>query len=349
MARGRSPPAGYPGFPGTVFTVARRPSIRRQRREQLDRPPVSTATVAPAVGQPAGPRGSQLVTGEAVAVDLRPARLGSRMIAALVDLIIQFVTLWFAMVGALLIVRPQDPALEVAVVLIVYVAVMLGYPVVMETFAQGRTLGKMLMQLRVVRDDGGPIRFRHALVRGLLGIVVERPGILFGAVGVIAMMVSRRSKRLGDLFAGTVVLHESVPMTRGMVPVVAPPLAGWVRQLDLTGLDDQLAGSARQFLGRVHELAPNARERIGADLVARFQAVVTPPPPPGTPGWAYLSAVLAERTRRSYARLVVVSRSRYTPADLGIPAKYLPPEQRAAAEAAEAARAFAQQRRPARR
>ena len=55
--------------------------------------------------------------------------------------------------------------------------VFLGYPVAMETLTRGRTLGKMALGLRVVRDDGGPITFRQALVRGLVGLALERPGL----------------------------------------------------------------------------------------------------------------------------------------------------------------------------
>jgi uncharacterized RDD family membrane protein YckC len=268
---------------------------------------------------------SQVVTGEAVAIDLRPARLGSRVIAGLLDLLVQMVAFYLILVVAVLVVRPQDDALAAATVLVVYVATMLGYPVACETLLRGRTVGKMAMKLRVVRDDGGPIRFRHALTRGLIGAVAERPGVLFGLPAVAAMLVSGRAKRLGDVFAGTVVLHESVPSMFGMTPVVPAPLAVWVTRLDLTGLDDDLTGAARDFLGRIHELDPAARERVGRDLVAQVQAVVTPPPPPNTPGWAFLSAVLAERTRRSYERLRAHSRARYGPGDIpGVPLKYYP-------------------------
>jgi uncharacterized RDD family membrane protein YckC len=273
---------------------------------------------------------STVVTGEAVAIDLRPARLGSRMIAGLLDLAIQTFILYATLVLAVLIVHPTDDALTTAVVLVVYVSTMLGYPVGCETFLRGRTLGKMVMKLRVVRDDGGPIRFRHALTRGLVGAVAERPGALFGLPAVLAMLFSHRAKRLGDLFAGTVVVHESVPALVGAVPTVPMPLADWVTRLDLTGLDDELTATVRGFLGRVHELSGEARERIGAELVAQVRAVITPAPPPDTPGWAYLSAVLAERTRRSYQRMRAVSRAHYDPGEIpGIPLEYYPAHLRA--------------------
>ncbi|CAO5147684.1 putative membrane protein [Frankia sp. AiPs1] len=245
-----------------------------------------------------------IITGEAVAIDLRVARLGSRLVAGLLDLFAQFYLLSLLGALVLLVVRPGDDALAAAMVLLTYITVVIGYPVACETLSRGRTLGKMALGLRVVRDDGGPIRFRHAFVRGLLGAVVERPGILIGLPAILCMISSRTSKRLGDVFAGTVVLQVSVPRTVGAPPYVPPALLGWVSLLDLSGLDDSLALRTRQFLSRAHGLSAPALERLGSGLVQEMRAAVTPPPPPGTPGWAYLSAVLAERTRRSYVRLI---------------------------------------------
>ncbi len=81
------------------------------------------------------------------------------------------------------------------------------------------------------------------------------------------------------------------------------PLAGWATTLDLSRFDDTLALQCRQFLGRAGQLSDAARERLGGALVASVQSVVTPLPPLGTPGWAYLTAVLAERRRREEIRL----------------------------------------------
>ncbi|WP_018635356.1 RDD family protein [Parafrankia elaeagni] len=259
----------------------------------------------------AGP--AQLVTGEAVAIDLRVARLGSRMVCGLIDLAIQGCALGGLLVVAFLGVQPEDEALATALFLIVYVGILLGYPVACETFLRGRTLGKMALGLRVVRDDGGPIRFRHALTRGLIGVVCERPGLLLGLPAIICMVVSSRSKRLGDVFAGTVVLQVKVPRVAGAPPTIPPQLAGWAALLDLAGVDDGLALRARGFLARTHQLSDESRERLGTELVREITAVVVPPPPPGTPGWAVLSAVLGERTRRAYLRLTSVQRAAQGP------------------------------------
>jgi hypothetical protein len=84
-----------------------------------------------------------------------------------------------------------------------------------------------------------------------------------------------------------------------------PPLAGWARALDLTGLPDDLALAVRHFLSRNRRIAEPFRSRLGYTLAAEVAARTTPPPPPGVPGWMYLAAVLAERHRRAATRLAL--------------------------------------------
>jgi uncharacterized RDD family membrane protein YckC len=254
-----------------------------------------------------------VVTGEAVALDLRIAQLPSRIVAAVLDLLTMLLALYVILLafGAVGLAGFDDQALAAAAWTVALVAAFVCYPVIFETLSRGRTLGKMAMGLRVVRDDGGPITFRHALVRGLVGLALERPGLfLLGlgpALGMIVSMFSATGKRIGDMAAGTMVLQERMSSRPGWAPVLPAPLAGWATTLDLTGLDDSLALSVRQFLGRASQLDPAARERLGGALSEEVQACTTPPPPPGTPGWAYLTAVLAERRRREEARAAVAA------------------------------------------
>lgn len=245
----------------------------------------------------------QVVTGEAVALDLRPAALPSRLLAGFLDALLQGLLLigLFAVVGA--VSSQVSEAASAALGVVVLLAVVVGYPVLFETLLRGRTPGKAALGLRVVRDDGGPVGFRHAFVRALAGAFLERPGITFFLAGIVTMLLQRSSKRVGDLLAGTVVLQERVSASGGTVAVMPPPLAGWAAGLDLSGLPDDLALSTRQFLSRSAQLTASARDDLGGRLVAAVTAAVRPAPPPGTPGWAVLAAVLAERRRREELRL----------------------------------------------
>jgi len=255
----------------------------------------------------------RLVSGEAVELDIRVARAGSRVPALLIDIVVQLILFYALMVvstvllfllSALLL---PDAVLFGGVVTVNVVVVLIGYPAALETLTRGRTVGKLAMGLRVVRDDGGPIRFRQAMTRALVGATLEWPGLILPPLTWVAslwtMIANPHGKRLGDLAAGTIVIHERTPAGWGWVPVMPPHLVGWARTLDLAGLDDDLALAVRHFLARNRQLKEPARSRLGFALAQQVAAVPNPPAPPGTPGWAYLAAVLAERHRRSSARL----------------------------------------------
>jgi uncharacterized RDD family membrane protein YckC len=243
---------------------------------------------------------TDLVTGEAVVLELRLAKLASRALALAIDIAVQIALI---VAGTLLIagtVTFVDDALAAAIGLMFYLAVVLGYPVAFETFTRGRSLGKMALGLRVVREDGGPEQFRQAFVRGLLGVV--EIWLTFGVVALIASLASAQGRRLGDYLAGTVVVHERVPVRAAPMASMPPPLAGWASTLDLTRVPDDLALAARQYLSRAPELAPHVRDEMGTSLARALAQVTSPPPPPGVPAWAFLSAVLAERRRRELDR-----------------------------------------------
>ncbi|MBB6376629.1 putative RDD family membrane protein YckC [Pseudonocardia eucalypti] len=243
---------------------------------------------------------SDLVTGEAVVLELRPAKLPSRAVAFGIDLLVMCPVV----VALLLVALPGiegDPAMAAAVGLAVYVGVFVGYPVTMETLTRGRTLGKMAMGLRVVREDGGPIRFRQALARGLGGLIVDF-GVASGSTGVIGVLtslLSERGRRVGDMLAGTLVVRERQGMPEQAELVMPAPLADWAKALQLAGLPDALALRVRQFLGRAGQLDPGRRHALAHDLASQVAAVVSPPPPGDTPPEAYLTAVLVVRRDRA--------------------------------------------------
>ncbi|MFJ9118334.1 RDD family protein [Streptomyces sp. NPDC102394] len=246
---------------------------------------------------------SELVTGEAVALELRPARLPSRALAVLLDLVVAmavYVVVTIALVAA---TASLDDAAQFAVSIATFVLLLVGAPIAVETLSHGRSLGKLACGLRVVRDDGGPIRFRHALVRGAIGVVEIL--MTFGVIACIASLVSSRGRRLGDVFAGTLVVRERVPAARtGFLPPPPPWLAGRFSELDLSAVPDGLWLAVRQYLTRMHQLDPQVgwamAERLSSDLAARTGT----PVPQGVPPTVYLAAVMQERQAREVRRTV---------------------------------------------
>jgi uncharacterized RDD family membrane protein YckC len=276
-------------------------------------------TVTAALHRPPSPLRdgvAPVVTGEAVPLDIRVARLGSRVLALLIDLFVQVVLFSILAMGLGLVLALAgaagfgDDALAQALYIVLIVIVYIGYPTAMLTLTRGRTVGKLALGLRVVRDDGGPVGFRHSLTRTLVGAVVEFPGLFMPFIGwalsIVLMTSSPLSKRLGDHTAGTFVIHERNLEAWGWVPAMPPGLAGWASTLDLAGLDDDLALAVRHFLSRNRRLREPARTRLGQQLAREVAQVTSPPPPPGTPGWAYLAAVHAERHARAMRRMAAV-------------------------------------------
>ncbi|MFD3541925.1 RDD family protein [Streptomyces sp. NPDC058662] len=244
---------------------------------------------------------SDLVTGDAVVLGLRPARLPSRALAIVLDLAVYVTGYVITTIGLAVAVSSMDDAAQAAVAVANFLLVLVGVPIAVETLTHGRSLGKLACGLRVVRDDGGPVRFRHALVRGAMGVVELL--MTFGSVACIASLVSARGRRLGDVFAGTLVVRERVPGAR-VVPVPAPPpwLAGRFGGLDLSGVPDGLWLAIRQYLTRMEQLEPRVgaamAARLADDVVARTGA----PAPTGIPAAAFLMAVVHERQSRDAAR-----------------------------------------------
>src|SRR5262249_36611696 len=94
----------------------------------------------------------------------------------------------------------------VALTFVLVFLIIVGYPVVMETLWNGRTLGKAAMGLRVVTEEGGPERFRHAAIRGIIGLF--EIWIFYGMPALLSVILSKKNQRLGDMLAGTIVLRE---------------------------------------------------------------------------------------------------------------------------------------------
>lgn len=259
---------------------------------------------------------SEVVTGDAVVLGLRPARLPSRALALLIDLVVVWTAYLLTSVGLALATATLDEAALTAVSVASFLLVLVGGPVAVETLSHGRSLGKLACGLRVVRDDGGPIRFRHALVRGLVGIVEIL--MSFGVIACTASLVSARGRRVGDVFAGTLVVRERVPVGR-TTPVPPPPpwLAGRFAQLDLSAVPDVLWLGIRQYLTRMWELDPEAGRVLAERLADGVAACTGTPVPPGVPAAAFLAAVVQERQVRDARRVAPVAAGGGGASDVG--------------------------------
>lgn len=242
------------------------------------------------------------MTGDAVLLDLRPARVPTRLLSTGIDLLL--------MVGATLgysyVVNTigGSEARVTAVTLAGALIITFGYPITMETLTRGRTVGKIVLGLRVTRDDGGAIRFRQALLRGLAFWTVDFAIWTGLCGGLICAAVNPMSKRIGDLMAGTIVIRTRAPQPPKPIPPVPPELSLWASQLELSGLPDQLVTAARHLVQRSPGLSVYPRNQVAQDLARQVAARTAPPPPADLPPLEFLAVVVAERRRREAGRIV---------------------------------------------
>lgn len=239
-----------------------------------------------------------ILTGEAVAIDLPAAGIGARMVAGILDLALYlFVALSCAMF--VLWTVPADLQAPALIASMVFSIVVL--PATVETLSRGRSLGKLTMGLRTVRDDAGPISFQHAFVRALIAVVEI---IAFQAVpALFSAVLSRRGKRIGDHAAGTYVVKVRVPLLLHQPIQMPPQLAHWARTADIAALPPDLALASRRLLTRSASISPRSFDALGQRLAEQTSNFVHPLPPPGTPPGAFLAAVLAARRDRDLERL----------------------------------------------
>ena len=242
-----------------------------------------------------------VVTPEAVILELPTAGLGSRLVAQAIDLVIR---------GALILVAALILGLAsgaggtplVVIFYLVLFGVIVAFPIAWESLWKGRTPGKAAMGLRVVTSQGAPITFRHAAVRGMIGVVEDT--VFLGLPAVVAMLFSKQSQRLGDLAAGTLVVRErtGAPAPVAFAFPVPPGCEAFVQSLDVSRLDNAVYGTVRSLLVRSPSLDPSARAALAAQVGRGVAARLQHTPPAWIHPEAYLLCVAVAYQRRTGGR-----------------------------------------------
>jgi uncharacterized RDD family membrane protein YckC len=245
---------------------------------------------------------ARMVTPEAVALEFRTANLGSRILAYLLDMVIVVLGILVGLLAVALIGQASDVVVPdwvaLTIVLVLLPGWWLGYFIAFETLWRGRTPGKAALGLRVVTKEGAPVRFRHAAIRALLGIVDFL--VMGGFFAVVFILLTRDNQRLGDLVAGTLVLRERSALAAPAPVSFAPPpgLEAYAATLDPSGIGTEEYLAVRTFLTRAASLAPGPRAALAMQLANPLAARLRPPPPAGISPEAYLRCVAAAYQQR---------------------------------------------------
>jgi len=249
---------------------------------------------------------NQLITGEAVALDLRPASFVLRAAGTIIDWVTYlgfFILIWVVVIPVFFTVDIESGLIQIFAVSSLVVAIVV-VPVTVETLSRGKSLGKLAVGVRIVRDDGGAIGFRHAFIRAMTGVLEIY--LTFGGFAAIVGFLGTRSKRLGDLIAGTYSQYERV--SRHDKPVFGVPyeLQHWALTADVARMPDALARRIAQFLAQAQGLTPVTRDRLSRELATEASVYVSPVP--STNAELFLAAVSAIRREREAAALALEQR-----------------------------------------
>jgi len=239
-------------------------------------PPITTADAPDAV---------RIATPEQVAITLPLAGVGTRLLAALLDALVMLAVILAALIAIALldsVIALQPHGVAAGSVLGAFTLLFLfgfvfAYYAGLELLWDGQTVGKRALKLRVLRDDGTPVDAAAVLARTVVRLVDFLPaGYL---VGLVSMIADGRSRRLGDIVGGTIVVREgdSAPTLReiaaGAEPAAwGPPASGQEAPVHLLTADELAA--AREFLRRAASFPPPERAalawRVATTLAARI-------------------------------------------------------------------------------
>jgi len=163
-------------------------------------------------------------TPERVPLEFALASIGNRFLAVAIDHFFQFLSMFLIawlflsiagysgsdVVDAPEALMAQAPKWTIAILIVIVFLIFSGYFILFEWLWNGQTPGKRLLKLRVIREDGRPLTLWEAVARNLLRIADAAPGFVIPiySIGLIVIFLSDRDQRVGDIFAGTVVIRE---------------------------------------------------------------------------------------------------------------------------------------------
>ena len=220
-----------------------------------------------------------LSTPKGVELQLTLAGIGSRMIAALFDLTIQVV----AYIVFLLATRGSD--IGIAILAVIAFALVFGYDVSFEVLGGGRTPGKRVAGLRVVRASGRRVDFVTSAIRNSIRVIDYLPTMY--AFGMLSVLLSPKNQRLGDLAAGTLVVRERLGGRKRRrraaaaavaAPAFLPPGPGIAASWDVSAVSASDLATVRAFLARRSSLDSDAADSLAADIAARLRPLVAGAP-----------------------------------------------------------------------
>lgn len=221
-------------------------------------------------------------TPEQTALEFAVAGIGSRFLALALDTLIQIgVGLVVGIggglgIGALAAFSPKASLWGGAILILFFFLLYFGYFAIFEIVWNGQTPGKRKAGIRVIKDSGRPLTAAESIGRNLMRIVDLLPG--FYAVGMLSAVLTKESKRLGDLVAGSLVVREaSFSDLKPAWHTVGAPAETGLPPLGAERLSAEEIALIESYLNRRSDLEADVRFRIADEIVRRVKAKLTLP------------------------------------------------------------------------
>ena len=250
----------------------------------------------------------EIETPEGVALDLALSGLGSRILARLVDGVVQYGILYLLQfvvgfgIGTVGIARGGDGDLSgwvVGAVIIFYFLFFIAYDIVFELAWDGQTPGKRALGIRVVRSGGRRTNFLSSTIRNVLRVIDILPTNYL--VGSTSIWVTKANQRVGDLAGGTYVVRTRSGEARdSAIAWAARPTVPYaaVAAWDVSAVSDADMVAVRRFLDRRLTLDGPIRYAMSVDLAQLLFAKVHGVPPSAHPEYVIEGVAVAKEQRR---------------------------------------------------
>lgn len=240
-----------------------------------------------------------IATPEGVEIELALAGIGSRLAARLIDHLIQAAIAAGAVLILFAAVGEDSLAGTVATVIGILLSFLIfwAYDVLFEAFNGGRTPGKRALGVRVVGEHGEPVSFSMAAVRNILRLIDEY--LTLWVAALISMVRSKRTQRLGDMAAGSLVVKDRAVEAELEPGIGISSLAGLeaADRWETTQVDADDLAAARRYLERRSHLAPHVRDHLAGDLAGRLRPKV-PGSDPALGADQFIELLVAVKSRR---------------------------------------------------
>ncbi|MCA1682403.1 MAG: RDD family protein [Actinobacteria bacterium] len=232
-----------------------------------------------------------LATPEGVELELSLAGAGSRLIAGAVDMAVKGVLLVACAVGLAAVGDFGVPVFSIVVFLLLF-----AYDIPFEVLGRGRTPGKRMSGLRVVRSDGSPVDLRSSAVRNIARLI-DGP-TLFYIPTVVGILATKNNQRPGDLAGDTVVIRVPGRTRRGRRRVTPPTPAAAAADWDVSAISAEEIAVVRRFIERRATLGRDARLALAVRLAEGLRPRVGGAPA-GQPAERFLETLLATKAART--------------------------------------------------